>query len=89
MPGLFAGVDHQLLPHPQPRRIVSRTRDRRGEALTVTLAQSHALERDERLAQHLADLGEHGCDLRALATAITINGTRALRAKNLPGSPRA
>jgi len=45
---LLEGVDHQLLPHGQTALVDGRQRRRRRKQLGVVLAQTHALEREQR-----------------------------------------
>ena len=74
---LLAAVDHQLLPHRQPRRVGGRDRLGHRQAPAVALADAHALEGDQRLGQQRAQLGQRRGD--ALAGADRHDHQRHLR----------
>jgi hypothetical protein len=65
--GLLSGVDHQLLPDAESRGVGAGDAAGLGELDAIAFADADALERNERLRELCAELGEHGGD----AVAVT------------------
>jgi hypothetical protein len=63
--GAFRAVDHQLLPDREAMLVGARQGVGGVEELPITLADSDALERDDRLAHHPAQFGQHPRNLVA------------------------
>ncbi len=65
--GLFACIDHELLPDAEPGGVRRGRSLRLGERMAVAFADPDALEREQRLRQQFAELGQKLADSLAIA----------------------